>query len=804
MILKEFQLKIKELIKPFFTKEEKKIINKSLKLLSTIYVKNKGTNHEKNLDRLYALIQLTLKELNLNYESLTALILYIIGKYEKLETEFLENQYSKSISTIVEGITKIHEIKVQRITEETISQENKDKTISRKKLKEREKERVAVQTENYITLLLTLAEDVRSILVKLVLVLFDMRNISDYSEENQHKIAIEASVIYAPIAHRLGLYAIKTELEELSMKMLHNEMFVFIKGKLNENKAQREQFIKDFIAPIQQHFNKTKFPASIKGRPKSIYSIWNKMKKQDTVFEKIYDLFAIRIILEDSYFEKSDEIRNSATKEYTKLYKIDEHEIGEKKVQNKKIKKIENELEEEIKNAKLKEKNDCWDIYSNISNWYEPNPNRLRDWISNPKETGYESLHTTVAVPNFDKKWVEVQIRTQRMDEVAEKGQAAHWKYKSTNAQSNTDNWLEKIRSILESTDQNISEQISSSKSELYSDKIFVFTPKGDLKKLIVGATLLDFAYSIHTKVGDTCIGGFVNEKHVSLKYKLQNGDRIDVKTSTTQSPSIGWLEVAITSRALKKIQLSLKESEYKDAAAGKDMLLYKFKQMKLEFLDEIILKVGAEFSLKKTLDLYQAIGEGKIDITSVKEAIDKILKEEKNTTQRQHIKIEDNKFEKRGGSSETQESNDYLIIGDNVKGLDFEIASCCKPVFGDNVFGFVTISKGTKIHKVSCPNANEMMSRYPYRVVKAQWNTKKSVYQYSNDLIITGINSVGIVANITSLIKKVETINLHSINIDAKDGMFKGKLTLFAKNKKQFDKFIKTLKSVKGILKVQ
>jgi len=806
MNLTNFTENVNSLISTTFTEKEKDFVTKTLNLLSAVYHKVNVHNKDIYLDKLFDLVKIVLKELHLNSESLIALILFNVKKFEDFDTEFIENQYNKRIAAIIEGISKINEIQVQRITEETISREMADGSISHKKLKEREKERVAVQTENYITLMLTLADDVRSILVKLAMVLFDMRNLDLYKEEIQRKIATETSVIYAPIAHRLGLYAIKTELEDLSMKKLHNEMYLFIQNKLNEDKDSREQFIKDFIAPIQQFFDKNGYKISIKGRPKSIYSIWNKMQKQKTTFEKIYDLFAIRIILKDEYFKKANSIRDNITLKYKALYKINESEIGLRSKMQEEINMLEKELDTEIRNAKLIEKRDCWDVYSNISNWYETNPNRLRDWISNPKESsGYESLHTTVAVPNFDRKWVEIQIRTQRMDEVAEKGQAAHWKYKSTNAKSNTDAWLEKIRTILENTDENLAEKISSSKAELYTDTIFVFTPKGDLKKLSLHATLLDFAYAIHTKVGDTCTGGIVNDKHhKSLKYEVQNGDKIEIKTSPNQKPSVGWLEIANTTRALKKIQLTLKESEYKDAAAGKDMLLYKFKQLKVEFIDETLMKICNELNLRKIIDLYQALGEGKVEITSIKEILDKLKLDEKNVAQRQHRKIEDDKFEKRGGTPEEEASNEYLLIGDNVKGLDFELAKCCTPVFGDNIFGFITIGKGTRIHKVSCPNAAEMMSRYPYRVVKAQWNTKKTVYEYMSDLIITGINSVGIVSNITSLIKKENGIDLHSINVDAKDGMFKGKLTLFAKSKKEFDRFAKTIKSIKGILNVQ
>jgi GTP pyrophosphokinase len=802
MILNEFIQKLKVLTDENFNDKEKVLLDKALQLMSIVYEKIEANDKEKYLDKLYDLIIIVLKELHLSYESFIAVILYQVKKFEPLTNEFLENQYNKSISLIIEGVWKINNIKVQRITEENVSVETKKGDLKRKVL--REKERVAVQTENYITLLLTLADDVRSILVKLGLVLFDMRNMNDYSEEIQVKIATETSVIYAPIAHRLGLYAIKTELEELSMKKLHNEMYHFIKEKLNENKENREKFIEDFITPIKKHFASKGLKFSIKGRPKSIYSIWNKMKKQKTTFEKIYDLFAIRIIVNEPYFEKANLIRDELSNSYTELQILKEENSDKKKQLKTFIAHKEKELDDEIKLAKQKEKKDCWNIYSEFSNWYELNTNRLRDWITNPKETGYESLHTTVAVPDTQQKWVEVQIRTQRMDEVAEKGQAAHWKYKSANNKSNTDNWAEKIRTMLENLDDNLTEKFSASKAELYQDVLFIFTPKGDLKKMKNKSTLLDFAYAIHSNIGDKCVGGEVNGKHVSIKYKLKNGDRINIKTSPNQKPTPDWLNIAHTRSAQKRIQLALNETKYKDAAAGKDMLMYKFKQLKLDFQDDTLFKICNELNLKKIVDLYQAVGEGKIEITQIKELLDKIADNEKNTNQRTHQKIQDNKYEQRGVSREEDVSHEYLLIGDSVKGLNYDLAQCCKPVPGDTIFGFVTIGKGTKIHKVSCPNAAQMMSRFPYRVVKAQWNTKNSVYDYMGDLIITGINSVGIVANITSLIKKEPLLNLHSINVDAKDGMFKGKLTLFSKNKKEFEKFSKTLKTVKGVLNVQ
>ncbi len=802
MILNDFIQKLKVLTDENFTDKEKALLDKALQLMCIVYEKIEANDKEKYLDKLYDLIIIVLKELHLSYESLIAVILYQVKKFEPLTTEFLENQYNKSISLIIDGIWKINNIKVQRITEENVSVETKKGDLKRKVL--REKERVAVQTENYITLLLTLADDVRSILVKLSLVLFDMRNMNDYSEEIQVKIATETSVIYAPIAHRLGLYAIKTELEELSMKKLHNEMYNFIKEKLNENKENREKFIDDFITPIKKHFASKGLKFSIKGRPKSIYSIWNKMKKQNTTFEKIYDLFAIRIIVNEPYFENANFIRDELSKSYTDLLALKDDNFDKKKQLKTFIAQKEKELEDEIKLAKQKEKKDCWNIYSEFSNWYELNPNRLRDWITNPKETGYESLHTTVAVPNAEQKWVEVQIRTQRMDEVAEKGQAAHWKYKSANSKSNADNWAEKIRTMLENLDDNLTEKFSTSKAELYQDVLFIFTPKGDLKKMKNKSTLLDFAYAIHSNIGDKCVGGEVNGKHVSIKYKLKNGDRINIKTSPNQKPTPDWLNIAYTRSAQKRIQLALNETKYKDAAAGKDMLMYKFKQLKLDFQDDTLFKICNELNLKKIVDLYQAVGEGKIEITQIKELLDKIAENDKFTNQRTHQKIQDNKYEQRGVSHEEDVSHEYLLIGDSVKGLNYDLAQCCKPVPGDTIFGFVTIGKGTKIHKVSCPNAAQMMSRFPYRVVKAQWNTKNSVYDYMGDLIITGINSVGIVANITSLIKKEPHLNLHSINVDAKDGMFKGKLTLFAKNKKEFEKFSKILRTVKGVLNVQ
>lgn len=701
-------------------------------------------------DNQLSVIEVVIKDLRLGVPSVVSVLLRWAYYNDYISEKEVATHFGRETLTILEGLCKVSDIVIQNITAKKIEDPDKvERTLKLKKEKEKERIRLSMQTENYINLLLTLAEDPRSILIELAFKLHSLRIARNADEASREKIATEASVLFAPVAHRLGLYIVKTEMEELSMKLLKPAMYQHIKLKLNESRESREAFIHGFIEPLKKELKKRQITCEIKGRPKSIYSIWRKMEKQQTPFEGVYDLFAIRIILTGDFANRDQE------------------------------------------------KAQCWEVYSLISDWYEPNPYRLRDWISFPKSNGYESLHTTVAVPHAQHKWVEVQIRTRRMDEVAERGDAAHWKYKESATGSDTDNWLKGLRAKIETPGDE--KMDSDAKNELYSDRIFVFTPKGDLKKIKYGATLLDFAYLVHSDLGDKCVGGVVNSQHKPLKYVVQNGDTVKILTSKNQMPSPDWLNIAQTSRAIKKIGRVLKDAEYADAAAGKDMLMYKFNQLKVSFVDTHINRVRDYFDFKQTLDMYQAIGEGKIDLSLVK----RVLSEEEKPQQKKAEEIGDKGFEQKA-STPSDDKDDFLMIGDNLKDLGYKLSPCCNPIFGDNVFGFVTISEGIKIHRVNCPNAAQMLSRYPHRMVKAKWRHADDNYRFPASLKISGSDSVATVSYITEAIKKDPNIQLRSIKADAKDGVFEGEVALFVKDIEVLKSAIRKIKGIKGVYKVE
>ncbi len=697
-------------------KERKKI----QKLFEEIAIKNKWTE-TKTLTFFKSKIEIAyilLSEIGLGKSAFISYLFVEAVENEDVSTEKLEKTFNTHIDTILKGLKQVQQIY--------------DKNVS-------------ITSDNFTNLLLSMAEDMRVILIITANRLYTMRNLENYNEEEQQFIARESAFLYAPLAHRMGLYNIKTELEDLSLKYTNREIYKEIAKKLNETKRSRDKYIKEFIEPLKEKMKEVGFPFEIKGRTKSIHSIYNKIKKQNTAFENIYDLFAIRIIF-DTPIEK--------------------------------------------------EKSACWQAYSIVADMYQPNPKRLRDWLSIPKTNGYESLHTTVLGPQ--KKWVEVQIRTDRMNEVAEKGLAAHWRYKGIKGESEIDDWLKNLREILENPSMNAVDFMDDFKLDLYDKEVFVFTPNGDLHKLPKGATILDFAFSIHTKLGSQCVGGIINGKHKQIRYKLQNGEQVEVLTSQTQKPSSDWLKLVVTSKARNKIRQSLKEQEYKEAETGRETLLRRFKNWKIEINEGEISQLSKKKGYKTVSDFYQALAQAKLDILDIRDMY--LEKENREKNYSPEVKTAENFKKEIDSVPETLDKQDVLEIGDSLKNVDYTLAKCCNPVFGDKIFGFVSVSGGIKVHRTNCPNAPQMISRYGYRIIQARWAGKSLGTQYPITLQITGRDDVGIVANITSLVSKEKDVILRSISIDSNSGIFQGNLTIMVNSNKEIERVIKLIKNVKGV----
>lgn len=608
-----------------------------------------------------------------------------------------------------------------------------------------------VESENFRSLLVTFAEDMRVILIMIANRVHIMRQIKGTENvEAQHRVSMEAAYLYAPLAHKLGLYKLKSELEDLSLKYLEHDAYYHIKEKLNETKKSRDAYIARFIGPIDEKLKAAGLKFHMKGRTKSIHSIWQKMKKQKVGIDGVYDLFAIRIILDS---------------------------------------------------APEKEKMDCWQVFSIITDMYQSNPKRMRDWLSVPKSNGYESLHITVLGP--EQKWVEVQIRTERMDDIAEHGLAAHWRYKGIRGgQSGVEEWLANVRSALETNDD--MQLMDQFKLDLVEDEVFVFTPKGDLFKLPMGATVLDFAYTIHTKVGNACTGAKIGNKNVTIRQKLQSGDQVEILTSSNQTPKQDWLNIVTTSRAKAKIRQSLKERESKDALMAKEELERKMKNRKLDYDEATLMHTITKMGFKIVTDFYGALAREVIDMNQVLEAYAQQLRhtrgEEEKTAPQQ--KASEFVMQQEEGINKLTRGEDVMVIDQDVKGLDFQMARCCQPVYGDDVFGFVTNAGVIKIHRNDCPNAPQLRERFGYRIVKAKWAGKRGS-QYPITLHVVGNDDLGIVNNITSIISKEEKILLRSISIDSHDGLFSGNLTVMLEDKSRLQQLIKKLKTVKGVKNV-
>ena len=665
--------------------------------------------------------QLIVDEIGLRRDGVLAVLLRPSIEQGFLSIEEVHQQYGESVARILHGLQRIQEL----------YQKNP-----------------VVETENFRNLLLSFAEDMRVILIMIADRVNLMRQIRDTKQHDaKREVSEEAAYLYAPLAHKLGLYKLKSELEDLSLKYLEHDAYYHIKEKLSETKKSRDAYIEQFIKPISERLTESGLHFHIKGRTKSIHSIWQKMKKQKCPFEGVYDLFAIRIII-DTPIEK--------------------------------------------------EKMHCWQAFAIVTSMYQPNPKRLRDWLSVPKSNGYESLHITVLGP--EKKWVEVQIRTERMDEIAERGVAAHWRYKGVKSESGLDEWLTNIRSMLETSDG--LDAMDQFKMDLYEDEVFVFTPKGDLFKFPKGATVLDFAYHIHSKVGNSCVGARINNKVVTIRHQLQSGDQVEIMTSSSQKPRQEWMTIVKTSRAKSKIRLALKETQVKEGLFAKEMLERKFKNKKLELDEPTMQHLIKKMGFKEVSDFYRQIASGELDVNTVIDRYIEIQQGDGPTTGNNLAESAANFVLDESRLPKEHIDEDVLVIDRNLKGVDYQLARCCQPIYGDKIFGFVTVSGGIKIHRDDCPNAPELKKRFGYRIVKAKWSGKGSS-QYEITLRVIGNDDIGIVNNLTSIISREEKLILRSINIDSHDGLFSGNLTIMLDDTNRMESLIKKLRTVKGVKQV-
>ncbi len=662
-----------------------------------------------------AVAQIAAEEIGLGTTSIVCALLHDLVEDTDISLETIEHEFGKKVATIIDGLTKIAGVF--------------DQTSS-------------IQAENFRKMLLTLADDVRVILIKLADRLHNMRTLESMPRDKQLKISSETAYLYAPLAHRLGLYAIKSELEDLSMKFTEMATYKFIARKLAESKSDRGKFIREFIDPIKKALDDHHLHSDVVGRPKSIHSIWTKMKKKGIPFDEVYDLFAIRIILES----QPDQ-----------------------------------------------EKADCWKAYSIVTDFYHPNPDRLRDWISSPKGNGYESLHTTVMGPKG--KWVEVQIRTERMNEIAEKGFAAHWKYKESSTDNGLDEWVRKVRDMLKNPESNALDFLDDFKMNLFSDEIFIFTPKGALIKLPVNSTALDFAFEIHSDIGCKCIGAKVNHKLVPLAHMLQNGDQVEIITSAKQVPKEDWLNIVITAKAKSKIKAALKDEIRAIADDGKEILERKMKSLKIPYNSANVHKLSYYFKLNSTQDLFYEVAQGRIELKDLRE----YLISERVVETKLPEKIENNNFDNLLKSAQKDAD---LLIGDDLQKLDYKLAPCCNPIPGDDVFGFVSVSDGIKIHRTNCPNAAKLLSSYGYRIVKARWTNQQEI-AFLTGIRVKGIDDVGVINNITKIISNDFKVNIRSITVEGNDGIFEGAIMVYVNDTDHLNNLIKRLKQINGILTV-
>ncbi len=666
--------------------------------------------------------EIAVDEIGLRRDGVIAILMQnsVLDGYQKVED--IERKYGESVAHIIKGLVRINDLY---------------------------KRDPIIESENFRNLLISFSEDMRVILIMIADRVNVMRQIRDTDkEEAKHKVSEEANYLYAPLAHKLGLYKLKSELEDLSLKYLEHDAYYHIKEKLNATKASRDAYIARFIEPIREKLDAAGLKYHMKGRTKSIHSIWQKMKKQQCAFEGVYDLFAIRIIL-DSPLDK----------EYMQ----------------------------------------CWQVFALITAMYQPNPKRMRDWLSVPKSNGYESLHTTVLGP--ENKWVEVQIRTERMDEIAEHGLAAHWRYKGIKqGERGIDEWLANIRSALESNDD--LQLMDQFRTDLKEDEVYVFTPKGDLLNFPKGATILDFAYHIHSRIGNTCVGGKINGRAVTFRQELHSGDQVEILTQNSQKPRQEWLNIVTSAKAKAKIRLALKETQKKDGLYAKELLERRFKNRKIDIEESVMARIIKKMGYKENSDFYKAIAEEKLDVNTVLERYVEERDHDLNKQETRPAESAANFAFDNHADDILKQSDDVLVIDEHLKGIDFELAHCCHPIYGDPIFGFVTISKGIKVHRQDCPNAKELQRRFGYRVVKAKWSGK-GTSKYAITLRVIGNDDIGIVNNITNVISKEDKLLMRGINISSKDGLFSGNVTVMIDDAHKTDALIKKLSTIKGVKQV-
>ena len=645
-----------------------------------------------------------------------AILLYSLCKSEYIDENELVGTWGEDIAKLIHGLLKVS-------------------TLYSKQ--------AAMESDNFRKLLLTFAEDIRVIIIMIVDRLALMRHINHHPNEKMvHDVAYEANYLYAPLAHRLGLYAIKSELEDLSLKYTNRDTYTDIAHKLNETKTKRDAYINGFIEPLRNKLDTTGIKYEIKGRTKSIYSIWNKIKKQNNDIDHIYDLFAIRIII-DSEPEK--------------------------------------------------EKSDCWMAYSVVTDMYQPNPSRMKDWLSIPKSNGYESLHITVHGP--DDRWVEVQIRTRRMDLVAEKGLAAHWKYKGIRSEEGLDTWMNNVRDILETAETGPMELMKNMRMDIYDKEVFVFSPKGDLYKLPYGASVLDFAFHIHTRLGMSCTGGRVNGRNQKLGYKLQSGDTVEINTSSTQVPKLDWLNFTVTSKARNKIRQSVHEMANRTSSLGKELLERRFKNRKIDLQEATLMRLIKKTGYKTVTDFYTAVASENIDINNIIAQYEELERRATETVTARSAE----EFQLSPTDEQTAEQSDVLVIGNNIKGVNYRMAKCCNPIYGDDVFGFISSEGVIKIHSTDCSNARNIRDKYPYRLINTRWSGKLGE-QFGATLRIVGNDDIGIITNITSIINKEKDAQLRSISIESNDGLFQGFLVVGIRDTAQLNDITRKLRTIKGI----
>jgi guanosine-3',5'-bis(diphosphate) 3'-pyrophosphohydrolase len=698
-------------------REDTRMIRKAFDVAVDAHKDMRRKSGEPYIYHPIAVARICAEEMGLGATAITCALLHDTVEDTHITLQDVEDLFGPKVRLIIDGLTKIPEVF---------------------------DENASIQAENFRKMILTISDDLRVVLIKLADRLHNMRTLGSMRADKQLKIASETKFLYAPLAHRLGLYSIKSELEDLSLMYSEPEVYANIENNLKSTQEARNRFIRRFVQPIKEALLHEGYIFDIKARTKSISSIWRKMHTKEIPFEEIYDVFAVRIIVETPQ-----------------------------------------ELE----------KPDCWRIYSIVTDFYQPSPDRLRDWISTPRANGYESLHTTVMSPQG--KWVEVQIRSKRMDEIAEKGLAAHYKYKEANSEeSKFDRWITEVRALLENPDLNAMDFVNEFKLNLFNDEIYVFTPKGELRVLPTGSTILDFAYDIHTDIGDKCIGAKVNNRLVPLSYQLQNGDQLEIITSSKQKPNEEWLRFVVTARAKQKIKSSLNEERKQIAQDGKEILERKFKQYNIRFNSENLLFLEKYFNMPSMTELYFRIAKGKIDTSKLRDidTIHGMLQLEKKTIPKE--KNENEIYQKVNHKSDT------LIIGDDFKNIQYQLARCCNPIPGDKVFGFITINEGIKVHRYNCPNAEHLMSKMAYRCIKARWQSQEMVERIAA-IRVMGIDSLGLVNKLTEIISNQHNVNMKSISFETDDGIFEGRIKVLVYDTEHLDQLMRKFELVEGVQRV-